>query len=125
MQYFGELGQDVQVVRNDELSVAQIAALKPSLIVISPGPCTPNEAGVSLDVLAELSASVPIFGVCLGHQAIGQVFGGKSCVRARHARQDLDDPSPARACFAICRAHSRPRLPLAVVEKATLRIVWK
>jgi len=65
------------VVRNDELSVAQIAALKPERIVISPGPCTPNEAGVSLEVLAALGDQVPILGVCLGHQSIGQAFGGK------------------------------------------------
>ncbi|HUD40704.1 MAG TPA: aminodeoxychorismate/anthranilate synthase component II [Dokdonella sp.] len=77
VQYFGELGQDVKVVRNDELSVAAIAALQPSHIVISPGPCTPNEAGVSLQVLAELAGRVPIFGVCLGHQSIGQAFGGR------------------------------------------------
>ncbi len=77
VQYFGELGQAVKVVRNDELSVAQIAALKPERIVISPGPCTPNEAGVSLEVLASLGDKVPILGVCLGHQSIGQAFGGK------------------------------------------------
>ena len=71
------LGQAVKVVRNDELSVAQIAALKPERIVISPGPCTPNEAGVSLEVLASLGDQVPILGVCLGHQSIGQAFGGK------------------------------------------------
>ena len=77
VQYFGELGQAVKVIRNDELSVAQIAALKPERIVISPGPCTPNEAGVSLEVLAALGDQVPILGVCLGHQSIGQAFGGK------------------------------------------------
>jgi anthranilate synthase component 2 len=77
VQYFGELGQAVKVIRNDELSVAQIAALKPERIVISPGPCTPNEAGVSLEVLATLGDQVPILGVCLGHQSIGQAFGGK------------------------------------------------
>jgi len=82
VQYLGELGQEVRVVRNDELSVAQIGALAPAHIVISPGPCTPNEAGVSLEVLRELSRDVPIFGVCLGHQSIGQAFGGK-VVRAR------------------------------------------
>ena len=82
VQYFGELGEDVRVVRNDELDVAGIAALAPARIVLSPGPCTPNEAGVSLDVLRELAGSVPIFGVCLGHQAIGQAFGGK-VVRAQ------------------------------------------
>ncbi|MEO8459714.1 MAG: gamma-glutamyl-gamma-aminobutyrate hydrolase family protein, partial [Dokdonella sp.] len=82
VQYFGELQQEVTVIRNDELDVDGIAALKPSRIVISPGPCTPNEAGVSLALLNEMSGTVPIFGVCLGHQAIGQAFGGK-VVRAR------------------------------------------
>ncbi len=82
VQYFGELGQAVKVVRNDELSTAEIEALDPSSIVISPGPCTPNEAGVSLQVLEKLSAKIPIFGVCLGHQSIGQAFGGK-VVRAK------------------------------------------
>lgn len=82
VQYFGELGEDVRVVRNDALTVAQIAALKPDHIVISPGPCTPNEAGVSLEVLEKLSGVVPILGVCLGHQSLGQAFGGE-VVRAR------------------------------------------
>ena len=81
-QYFGELGEEVTVIRNDAKTVAEIAALRPDRIVISPGPCTPNEAGVSLQVLRELSASVPILGVCLGHQAIGQAFGGE-VVRAK------------------------------------------
>ena len=82
VQYFGELGQEVRVVRNDALTVAEIAALKPQRIVISPGPCTPNEAGVSLEVLEKLSGTVPILGVCLGHQSLGQAFGGE-VVRAR------------------------------------------
>ena len=82
VQYLGELGQAVQVVRNDAVTVDGIRALHPERIVISPGPCTPNEAGVSLDVLRELAGVVPILGVCLGHQAIGQAFGGK-VVRAR------------------------------------------
>jgi len=82
VQYFGELGQDVTVIRNDAKSVAEIAAMRPERIVISPGPCTPNEAGVSLQVLHELSATVPILGVCLGHQSIGQAFGGE-VVRAK------------------------------------------
>ena len=77
VQYLQELGADVRVERNDALTVAQIEALAPSGIVISPGPCTPNEAGVSLDVLRELGPRIPIFGVCLGYQALGQVFGGK------------------------------------------------
>ena len=77
VQYLQELGAEVRVERNDALTVAQIAALAPSKIVISPGPCTPNEAGVSLELLRELGPRIPIFGVCLGYQALGQVFGGK------------------------------------------------
>jgi anthranilate synthase component 2 len=82
VQYFGELGQDVQVVRNDALTVEEIAALGAARIVISPGPCTPDQAGVSLDVLEKLSGILPILGVCLGHQSLGQAFGGK-VIRAK------------------------------------------
>ena len=77
VQYFAELGEDVKVIRNDELTVAEIAALKPDRIVISPGPCTPSEAGVSVEVLKTLAGTVPMLGVCLGHQSIGQAFGGR------------------------------------------------
>ena len=77
VQYFQALGADVKVVRNDELTVDEIEALAPSGIVISPGPCTPNEAGICLDLIAAAKDRVPILGVCLGHQAIGQAFGGK------------------------------------------------
>ncbi|MEO7252039.1 MAG: aminodeoxychorismate/anthranilate synthase component II [Arenimonas sp.] len=82
VQYFGELGQEVNVLRNDAMTVQEIAALAPARIVISPGPCTPDLAGVSLQVLAQLSATAPILGVCLGHQSIGQAFGGK-VIRAK------------------------------------------
>ncbi|MGE5625163.1 MAG: anthranilate synthase component II [Bacillota bacterium] len=77
VQYLGELGADVDVRRNDTLSVADVAALKPERIVISPGPCTPNEAGICLDLVQALGGKLPILGVCLGHQAIGQAFGGR------------------------------------------------
>ena len=83
VQYLGELGEHVKVVRNDELGIDEIEALAPARIVISPGPCTPNEAGVSLEVIGRFAGRVPILGVCLGHQAIGQAFGGKVV----HARQ--------------------------------------
>jgi anthranilate synthase component II len=76
VQYLQALGAEVNVVRNDELSVAQIDALNPSAIVISPGPCTPNEAGVSVEVIRALGDRIPILGVCLGHQSIGQAYGG-------------------------------------------------
>ena len=77
VQYFGELGQDVQVYRNDQITVGEIDKLAPDHIVISPGPCTPNEAGVSIEVIKAFAGKRPILGVCLGHQAIGQAFGGK------------------------------------------------
>ena len=76
VQYLGELGAAVRVVRNDEMTIAQIEALAPAKIVISPGPCSPNEAGVSLEVIRTFAGRIPILGVCLGHQAIGQAFGG-------------------------------------------------
>ena len=74
-QYFSELGQDVVVKRNDEISLAQIASLSPDYLVISPGPCTPNDAGISLSVIQQFAGEIPILGVCLGHQSIAQVFG--------------------------------------------------
>ena len=75
VQYFGELGADLEVKRNDEISVAEIEAMKPEAVVISPGPCTPKEAGISNEVIARIGPSLPILGVCLGHQCIGHVFG--------------------------------------------------
>ncbi|MBL8385948.1 MAG: aminodeoxychorismate/anthranilate synthase component II [Burkholderiales bacterium] len=83
VQYLGELGAEVKVVRNDEVTVAEIAALAPAKIVISPGPCSPNEAGVSLAAITAFAGRIPMLGVCLGHQAIGQAFGGKVV----HARE--------------------------------------
>ncbi len=82
VQYLGELGAEVRVVRNDETSVDAIETMAPSHVVISPGPCTPNEAGITLAAIARLSGRIPILGVCLGHQAIGQAFGGR-VVRAK------------------------------------------
>jgi anthranilate synthase component 2 len=77
VQYFGELGADVQVHRNDKITIAEIEALNPDKIVISPGPCTPNEAGISLEVIRHFAGKKPLLGVCLGHQSIGQAFGGE------------------------------------------------
>jgi anthranilate synthase component II len=82
VQYLGELGAEVLVRRNDEVSPEEIPALNPDRIVVSPGPCTPNEAGVSLEVIEKAPKGVPVLGVCLGHQAIGQAYGGK-VVRAK------------------------------------------
>ncbi|MBA1231156.1 aminodeoxychorismate/anthranilate synthase component II [Pseudomonas viridiflava] len=91
VQYLGELGADVKVIRNDELTIAQIEALNPERIVVSPGPCTPNEAGVSLEVITHFAGKLPILGVCLGHQSIGQAFGG-DVVRARQVMHGKTSP---------------------------------
>jgi anthranilate synthase component 2 len=77
VQYLGELGADVKVVRNDEIGLDEVARMRPERIVVSPGPCSPNEAGISLALIERLGGAVPILGVCLGHQAIGQAYGGK------------------------------------------------
>ncbi len=76
VQYFGELGQDLKVYRNNKITVAEIEAMKPERIVISPGPCTPKEAGISIEVIKHFTGKVPVLGVCLGHQAMGEAFGG-------------------------------------------------
>jgi anthranilate synthase component 2 len=114
VQYFGELGEDVRTFRNDEITLDEIAAMKPDRICISPGPCTPHEAGVSVPVLQRFGAEIPILGVCLGHQSIGAAFGGK-VVRAKqvmHGKTSLiahtgvgvfkDLPSP----YTVIRYHS-------------------
>ena len=82
VQYFGELGEDVQVFRNDDITLEGIERLNPARIVVSPGPCTPNEAGISVPAIKHFSGKVPLLGVCLGHQSIGQAFGGKKIGRA-------------------------------------------
>src|SRR3970040_3029697 len=86
VQYLGELGQDVQVYRNDEIDLAKVAELKPRYIVISPGPCTPNEAGISVPLIHEFAGKIPILGVCLGHPSIGPAF----CGNIIHAKTMLD-----------------------------------
>ena len=91
VQYLGELGQDVRVFRNDEITLADIEALNPQHIVISPGPCSPNEAGVSMAVIQHFAGKIPVLGVCLGHQSIGQVFGG-DVIRARQVMHGKTSP---------------------------------
>src|SRR3954451_18845314 len=83
VQYLGELGEKVEVCRNDEISIAQLEQLRPKKILISPGPCTPSEAGISVELIRHFAGKVPILGVCLGHQAIGEAFGGK-VIRAKN-----------------------------------------
>ncbi|AQQ66576.1 anthranilate/aminodeoxychorismate synthase component II [Microbulbifer agarilyticus] len=91
VQYLAELGADVVVKRNDEISVADIEQLNPEKIVISPGPCTPNEAGISMDTIRAYTGKLPILGICLGHQSIGQVFGGR-VVRAGEVMHGKTSP---------------------------------
>ncbi|MGE8476893.1 MAG: aminodeoxychorismate/anthranilate synthase component II [Pseudomonas shirazensis] len=91
VQYFGELGAEVNVIRNDEMTIAQIEALNPERIVVSPGPCTPSEAGVSIEAILHFAGKLPILGVCLGHQSIGQAFGG-DVVRARQVMHGKTSP---------------------------------
>ncbi|MCB8879606.1 aminodeoxychorismate/anthranilate synthase component II [Acidisoma cellulosilytica] len=122
VQFFGDLGAECEVWRNDALSVADVMAKQPEAIVLSPGPCTPNEAGICLDVIQAAAGKIPLFGVCLGHQAIGQAFGGQ-VLRApapmhgkispvTHANSDIFEglPSP----FNATRYHS------LIVERETL-----
>lgn len=121
-QYFGELGAEVEVVRNDAIDLAGVAAKQPERIVVSPGPCTPNEAGISVPLIKEFAGKVPILGVCLGHQSIGAAFGG-NIIRAQrvmhgktstitHNRQDCFSgiPSP----YTVVRYHS------LVIERSSL-----
>ncbi len=91
VQYLGEMGQEIEVRRNDAVTLGEIAVLQPKVIVLSPGPCTPNEAGICLDLIAHFAGQVPILGVCLGHQAIGQAFGGEvvRAPRLMHGKTSL------------------------------------
>jgi anthranilate synthase component 2 len=121
-QYFGELGQDVKVLRNDAVDVAGIRALAPERIVVSPGPGTPDDAGVTLASIRELAGVIPILGVCLGHQAIGQAFGGK-VVRARAIMHGKTSPMHHRGqgVFAgLADPFEATRYHSLVVERASL-----
>jgi anthranilate synthase component 2 len=122
VQYLGELGASVRVVRNDELAVDAIEALHPERIVISPGPCTPNEAGVSLAVVERFAGRVPILGVCLGHQSIGQAFGGR-VVRARkvmHGKVSTVRHGGAGVFAGLPEAFIATRYHSLVVERESL-----
>ncbi len=122
VQYLQTLGAEVKVVRNDALSVDEIAALAPERIVISPGPCTPNEAGVSLELIRRLGPTTPILGVCLGHQSIGQVYGGE-VVRARQVMHGKTSPirHEGKGVFAgLPDRYQATRYHSLVVDKTTL-----
>ncbi|MHC9010182.1 anthranilate synthase component II [Stenotrophomonas rhizophila] len=122
VQYLQTLGAEVKVVRNDALSVDEIAALAPERIVISPGPCTPNEAGVSLELIRRLGPTTPILGVCLGHQSIGQVYGG-DVIRATNIMHGKTSPirHEGKGVFAgLPDRYRATRYHSLVVDKTTL-----
>ena len=122
VQYLQTLGAEVKVVRNDALSVDEIAELAPERIVISPGPCTPNEAGVSLELIRRLGPTTPILGVCLGHQSIGQVYGG-DVIRATNIMHGKTSPirHEGKGVFAgLPDRYQATRYHSLVVDKATL-----
>ncbi|MCC4599210.1 anthranilate synthase component II [Xanthomonas melonis] len=122
VQYLQALGAEVMVVRNDAMSVDEIAALRPERIVISPGPCTPNEAGVSLQLIERLGQTTPILGVCLGHQSIGQVYGG-DVIRAGNIMHGKTSPirHEGKGVFAgLPDSYQATRYHSLVVDKTTL-----
>lgn len=122
VQYFGELGQDVQVYRNDEIDLAKVAELNPKHIVISPGPCTPNEAGISLTLINEFAGKIPLLGVCLGHQSIGQAFGGK-IVKAKtlmHGKTSLIHHNDTGVFKGLTNPYTATRYHSLVIERETL-----
>ncbi len=122
VQYLGELGADVQVYRNDEISVEEIERLQPERIVISPGPCTPNEAGVSMAVIEAFGGVVPLLGICLGHQSIGQVYGG-NIVRARqvmHGKTSLIHHNDSGVFAGLPQPFEATRYHSLVIERASL-----
>ena len=122
VQYLGELGQEVKVYRNDEITVEGVEKLRPAHVVISPGPCTPNEAGISVPLIKSLAGKVPILGVCLGHQAIGQAFGGK-IVHAREVMHGKTSPirHDSRGVIrGLPGGYTATRYHSLVIEKASL-----
>jgi anthranilate synthase component 2 len=122
VQYLGELGAAVEVFRNDAISIAEIERLAPSHIVISPGPGTPDDAGISLEILQRLSGRIPILGVCLGHQAIGQAFGGK-VIRARQIMHGKTSPihhAGSGVFRGLAAPYTATRYHSLIVEDASL-----
>jgi len=122
VQYLGELGADVKVVRNDEISCDDIVMLAPEKIVISPGPCTPDQAGISLQVVEQFAGKIPLLGICLGHQSIGQAFGGK-IVRARevmHGKTSMIYHNDSGVFSGLDNPYEATRYHSLVVEQANL-----
>ena len=122
VQYLGELGQDVRVVRNDGIAAAEVAGLAPSHIVISPGPCTPNEAGISLDVIKMYAGKIPILGVCLGHQSIGQAFGGKivRAARVMHGKTSMIEHDGKGVFSGLPNPFEATRYHSLLIERASI-----
>ncbi|HQU06052.1 MAG TPA: aminodeoxychorismate/anthranilate synthase component II [Ferrovaceae bacterium] len=130
VQYFGELGEEVLVKRNDDITLQEVIQLKPSYIVISPGPCSPKEAGISVEVIRQLAGHIPILGVCLGHQAIGEALGGKvihaktvmhgkvSPIFHQHQGVFTDLPNPMKATRYHSLAVERESLPAELTVTA-------
>ena len=122
VQYLAELKADVEVYRNDELTLADIERLSPEKVVISPGPCTPNEAGVSVDTISTFAGKIPILGICLGHQSIGQAFGGQ-IVRAKqvmHGKTSMMHHSDSGVFKGLRNPFQATRYHSLVIEQATL-----
>ena len=122
VQYLGELGADVRVYRNDEITVEEVERLSPERIMVSPGPCTPDEAGISMQLIERFAGKVPILGVCLGHQSIGQVFGGK-IVHAReimHGKTSLVHHKAGYVFSGLKNPYTATRYHSLVIEKASL-----
>ncbi|OMF59230.1 aminodeoxychorismate/anthranilate synthase component II [Paenibacillus sp. FSL R5-0766] len=122
VQYLGELGETVEVRRNDEIDLAGIEALAPDHILISPGPCTPNEAGISLAVIDHFKGSIPIFGVCLGHQSIGQAFGGNviRAERMMHGKTSEMHHNGASVFAGLPSPFTATRYHSLIVERSSL-----
>ncbi len=122
VQYLAELGEDVQVYRNDEITLSEIEQREPELLVVSPGPCTPNEAGISMEVIRHFAGSLPILGICLGHQSMGQVFGG-DVIKARtvmHGKTSMIHHTGEGVFTGLNKPFSATRYHSLVVDKATL-----
>jgi len=122
VQYLGELGQDVQVYRNDEIDLASVKKLNPRHIVISPGPCTPNEAGISVPLIHEFAGKIPLLGVCLGHQSIGQAFGAR-IIKAKtlmHGKTSLIHHTNTGVFKDLPNPYTATRYHSLVIERATI-----
>lgn len=122
VQYMSELGANLKVVRNDEITIKEIEKMKPSQIVISPGPCTPNEAGISVDVIRRFHANIPILGVCLGHQSIAQAFGGRviRAKRVMHGKVSSIYHNNVGVFETLDQGFTATRYHSLVIEKSTL-----